>query len=308
MNAGMQPMKIISLGEILWDILPRTEHLGGAPYNFALHAHNLGHEICFVSAVGNDHRGQRALDQMKAANLTTRFVNCSSDYPTGTVTVSFNSSGGTQYQIHRPAAYDFPDPGSADFEALVTPSPQWIYYGTLQQMSASARALTMRLLSATPAAKRFYDVNLRINSYTPDLVRDLALHADVLKLSEEELPAVQEIIGFPGSSREQFCRNSAREFGLEAVCITRGPDGCTLLLQEELVEACGFRIKVADTIGAGDAFSAALVHGLGAGWPAMQIADFANRVGALVASRAGGTPQWTIQEAMALTAHLHNHG
>lgn len=293
-------MKIVSIGEILWDILPQTEHLGGAPYNFALHAHNLGHQVCFVSTVGNDRRGQLALDQIKAANLTTRFVSCSSDYPTGTVTVRFNSSGVPQYQIHRPAAYDFPDLGSADFEALVTPLPQWIYYGTLQQMSASAHALTMRLLGATPAAKRFYDVNLRTDFYTPERVRDLARYADVLKLSEEELPAVQRILGISGSSWEQFCRGCAHEFDLEVICITRGADGCALLIKKEFIAAPGFRIQVADTIGAGDAFSAALVHGLSSSWPAQRIADFANRVGALVASRAGGAPQWTIQEAMAL--------
>ena len=293
-------MKIISLGELLWDIAAEDEHLGGAPFNFALHAHNLGHEICFVSSVGNDHRGRLALDQMKAASMPTRFVRRSSDYPTGTVTVSFSNSGGPQYQVHRPAAYDFPELDPADFEVLVTPSPQWIYYGTLQQMSASAHELTMLLLGAAPSSKCFYDVNLRVDSYTPDLVRSLARHADILKLSEEELPAVQEIIGITGHSREQFCRNCAHEFDLEAVCITRGLAGCSLLLKDEFLEAPGFRVRVADTIGAGDAFSAALVHGLGAGWTALQIADFANRVGALVASRAGGTPRWSVQEAMGL--------
>jgi fructokinase len=293
-------MKIISLGEILWDVLPQTEHLGGAPYNFAVHAHNLGHEICFVSAVGNDPWGDLALDQMQAADIPARFVSRSTDYPTGAVTVSFSSSGGPQYRIHRPAAYDFPGLATADFDALVTPPPQWIYYGTLQQLSPVAHALAMRLLGAAPAAKRFYDVNLRVNSYMPDLVRHLAKQADVLKLSEEELPLIQQIAGISGASPEQFCRNCAYEFDLDAVCITRGPDGCALLLQENFVEAHGYSIQVADTIGAGDAFSAALLHGLGAGWPAPQIANFANRVGALVASRAGGSPQWTVQEAMAL--------
>jgi fructokinase len=300
MKAEILPMKILSLGEILWDILPQSEHLGGAPYNFALHAHNLGHQVCFVSAVGNDRRGQLALDQMKAANLTTRFVSSSSDYPTGTVAVSFSSSGGPQYQIRRPVAYDFPSLGPADIDALLTPPPQWVYYGTLQQMSASAYELTMRLLAEAPAAKCFYDVNLRIDSYTPDLVRDLAHRADVLKLSEEELPAVQKMTGIAGSSHEQFCRNCAHEFGLEAVCITRGPQGCSLLLKDEFLEAPGFRIHVADTVGAGDAFSAALVHGLAAGWPARQVAIFANQVGALIASRSGGAPHWSVQEALAL--------
>jgi len=299
-SGKMLSMKILSLGEILWDILPQSEHLGGAPYNFALHAHNLGHQVCFVSAVGNDRRGELALDQMKAANLTTRFVSSISDHPTGTVAVSLSSLGGPQYQVHRPVAYDFPSLGPADIDSLLVPPPQWIYYGTLQQTSATAHQLTLRLLAQAPAARCFYDVNLRVDSYTPGLVRDLAHRADVLKLSEEELPAVQKIFGISSCSLEQFCRTSARLFHLEAVCVTRGPQGCSLLLQDEFLEAPGFRIHVVDTIGAGDAFSAALVHGLGAGWPASQVAILANQVGAQIASRPGGAPHWTVEEALSL--------
>jgi fructokinase len=305
-------MKIISVGEVLWDILPQTEHLGGAPFNFALHAHNLRHEVCFVSAVGNDPRGQRALAQMEEASLSTRFVHRISGHPTGTVSVTIDGANGPQYQIHRPAAYDFPALAPAEFGALLTPLPDWIYFGTLLQMSTQAHDLILRLLDAAPAAKRFYDVNLRVDSYTPELVRSLAMQAHVLKLNEQELPVIKEVGKIAGSSAgsslEQFCRNCARTFHLEAVCVTQGAKGCALLLGEEFLESHGFRVQVADTIGAGDAFSAALVHGLSAAWPARKIADFANRVGALVASRPGGTPKWTVAEAMTLQpAAATNH-
>ena len=103
-----------------------------------------------------------------------------------------------------------------------------------------------------------------------------------------------------GDSLEQFCRDCLRAFQLDAICITLGPKGCALLLADEYVEGLGFSVKVVDTIGAGDAFSAALIHGIGAGWTATRIAGFANRIGALVASRSGGTPKWTMAEAMAL--------
>src|SRR6478735_9112641 len=293
-------MKIVSIGEVLWDILPEAEHLGGAPFNFALHPPHLGHEVCFVSAVGEDPRGDGVLDQLAQSGLSTRFIHRAPDHPTGTVTVATDSSGLPQYQIHRPAAYDFPALGQPAVDALLTPAPDWIYFGTLQQMSAAAHELTMKLLANTPTARRFYDVNLRANSFTPDLVRTLALQAHILKLNEQEVPALQEIGGIQGESREQFCRNCLQAFQLDAVCITLGPKGCALFLNDEYLEAPGFPIRVADTIGAGDAFSAALLHGLNAGWPLHQIADFANRVGALVASRPGGTPQWTVADAMAL--------
>jgi fructokinase len=293
-------MKIVSFGEVLWDILPSTEHLGGAPFNFAWHAHNLGHEVCFVSAVGNDQRGSRALEQMADLGLSTRFVRRVSNYPTGTVTVALDSLELPQYVIHRPAAYDFPALGPAEFDALVNPAPDWIYFGTLQQTSAPAHNLLLKLITAAAAARYFYDVNLRVDCFTPELVQALVRRAHVVKLNEQEIPFLREIIGLQGDSLEQFCRNCLRTFQLSAVCITLGPKGCALLMDNEYLEAPGFSVKVADTIGAGDAFSAAFIHGISAGWTAAQIAEFANRIGALVASRPGGTPKWTMAEAMML--------
>lgn len=293
-------MKIASIGEVLWDVLPGAEHLGGAPFNFAFHARNLGHEVCFVSAVGNDDYGSRVLARMAKLGLTSRFIRRSSDYPTGTVTVTLDPQGLPRYKIHRPAAYDFPVLGQADLDALLNPAPDWIYFGTLQQTGAPAHELTMKLLRAASAARHFYDVNLRADSFTPELVRTLAHDAHVLKLNEEEFPVLQKMAAVPGVTREQFCRNCLRLFHLDAVCITLGAQGCALLLGNEYLESPGYPANITDTIGAGDAFSAALVHGLTAGWPAAKIADFANRVGALVASRPGGTPHWTVTEAMAL--------
>jgi fructokinase len=293
-------MKIISLGEVLWDILPSAKHLGGAPFNFAWHAHNLGHEVCFVSAVGSDEHGNQALKQMSDAGLSTRFIRRMSTHATGNVTVAMDSLGLPRYTIHRPAAYDFPALSPADFHALLNPTPDWIYFGTLQQMSAPAHDFTLKLLAAAPSAKRLYDVNLRSDSFTPELVRTLALHAHILKLNEQEVPALLEIGAMHGDSREQFCRNCLSTFQLDAICLTLGPEGSALLMHNEYLEAPGFPVKVADAIGAGDAFSAALLHGINAGWPAAQIANFANRVGALVSSRPGGTPHWTVTEAMAL--------
>ena len=218
-----------------------TEHLGGAPFNFAWHAHNLGHEVCFVSAVGNDPRGNQALEQMAEAGLSTRFIRRVSNYPTGTVTVAMDSLGLPQYTIHRPAAYDFPALSPADFEALLNPVPDWIYFGTLQQMSAPAHDLTLRLLAAAPSAKRFYDINLRVDSFTPELVRTLAQHAHILKLNEQEVSRSAAHGAIHGESREQFCRDCLSVFQLDAVCITLGPQGCALLRTMNIWKRLGFR-------------------------------------------------------------------
>jgi len=133
-------------------------------------------------------------------------------------------------------------------------------------------------------------------------VRELMSQATAVKLNEDE---ASEMAGMfrrpPYSSLEEFCRSYAREFGWEAVCVTRGARGCALLIGDEYVEANGYAVEVADTVGAGDAFAAALVHGMGCKWPLRQIADFANRVGALVASRRGAIPDWTVAEGWGLT-------
>jgi fructokinase len=294
-------MKIISIGEVLWDVIGEFEHLGGAPFNFAAHIGRLGHEVLFVSAVGADERGDRVLQRMQDMNLSTRYVARLTEYSTGHVTVSLDSARQPTFVIHRPAAYDVPCLTASDFDSLLSPSPDLIYFGTLQQMSPHARELTLRLLQANPQACRFYDVNLRTGSYEAALVRELLAHTTILKVNDQEIDEMAHLFGEHYSSTERFCSEYSEQFGLEAVCVTHGAQGCSLLLHEEYIEAKGYSVSVVDTVGAGDAFSAAFVHGLSQKWPAVGIADFANRVGALVASRAGAIPWWTVNEAYALT-------
>ena len=293
-------MNILSIGEVLWDVFGDTEHLGGAALNFAAHARILGHSVSFISAVGDDPRGQRAFEKMEAMGLPTRFLHRLKEYPTGIVTVSLNASGQPHFTIHRPAAYDFPELSEADLRELSSQQPDWIYFGTLFQMSPQAKALTSKLIGDNPKARRFYDVNLRENSYEASLVDELMSHATVVKLNDQEVDTIQAMFDWSYRSLEDFCRGGAQRFGWEAVCVTRGESGCALAVGDHYVEAKGYKVRVADTVGAGDAFAAAFVHGLGRGWSPLDIADFANRVGALVASRPGGTPAWGIEETRAL--------
>ena len=292
-------MKVISIGEVLWDIIDDREHLGGASFNFAAHLQKLGHQVSFISAVGDDERGRRILERMTQMGLSTRYVRVDREHATGIVTVTL-TDGQPHFVLHRPAAYDFPQLTASDWDDLLSQSIDWIYFGTLLHMSSVAEELTKEILATLPTARRFYDVNLRANAYTPELVREFMELATVMKLNDTEVAEISAMFGSPFSSLEQFCRDYASRFRLEAVCVTRGPQGCSLLLGEDYVEAPGYHIHVADTVGAGDAFAAGLLHGLGEGWPAKKIADFANRVGAFVASRVGAIPPWTLEEITAL--------
>jgi fructokinase len=148
-------------------------------------------------------------------------------------------------------------------------------------------------------AKNFYDLNLRPGSDSPKLVCELLQSADVVKLNEEELQRVHEFSGLP-LNVEAFCREGSARFGWQAVGVTLGDRGCAVLAGGHYVEAAVHPVEVVDTVGAGDAFAAAFMHGLSQNWPAAEIACFANRIGALVASRHGAIPDWTLEEAVKL--------
>jgi fructokinase len=289
-------MKIVSVGDILWDVFEGGEHLGGATFNFSAHAAQLGHEVSFVSAVGDDDRGRRALERMQELGLTDRFMRTVPDEATGHVTVEMDDAGQPNYTIHRPAAYDYAGLAPDALRGLAEEGPDWVYFGTLHQMADQPRQLTAAIAEACAESRRFYDVNLRKDSYTPELVESLLGAADVVKLNDEEVAVLSEALDLVGESLEEFCHLHAELFGWEAVCVTRGAAGSSALIGDSFVEAPGEAVTVADTVGAGDAFSAAFLHGLDAGWASEKIVSFANQVGALVASREGAIPTWSVNE------------
>ena len=274
-------MKIVVIGEILWDVFGSTEHLGGASFNFAANARRLGHEVIFISGVGDDERGNRALARMEALSLSTHYVRRVPGQPTGIVTVGFVSSQEPVYHLHRPAAYDFVELDQPNF------APDWIYFGTLHQMAPRARSVTHELIASNPSARRFYDINLRPDSYTPELINYLMQLAHVVKLNEAEVREVERLFDWRSHSLEDFCRSSVARFGWQAVCVTRGAAGCAVLIGDTYVAAPAYQVQLADPVGAGDAFAAAFLDGLHKGHAPAEIADSANRAGALAASRSG---------------------
>lgn len=289
-------MRILGFGEILWDLFEDQEHLGGAVLNLCVHASRLGHDVSLISAVGNDDRGRRALEKLAALGLSTRFVPVAADHPTGIVTVTVDPGGEPSYVIHRPAAYDSVSLSEADFGTLSAFLPDWICYGTLHSMAPDARELLRALVARHPHARRFYDVNLRRDSFTEELVPELLKFAHLVKFNEAEARAVQAMFGTGEESLEAFCRNYAERLGWQGVCVTRGEQGCALLLHDRYEELDGYPIQVVDTVGAGDAFAAAFLHGVHAGWPPRRVGEFANRLGSLVASRPGGIAEWSAAE------------
>jgi fructokinase len=287
------------LGEVLWDLFPDSMHLGGAPLNFGVHASRLGHPVYLISAVGADELGTRAASDIAALDLDTTFLRTTAALPTGSATVTLSAEGKPSFRIQRPAAYDAMQFTSQDLEKLKSRKPGWLYFGTLFASTPDGRSVLDRLLNALDDTIKFYDLNLRPSADSPELVKHLMEQADVVKLNEEELSRVHAFCSMP-STIEGFCREGVARYGWRAVAVTLGASGCAVLAHDSYVEESGCAVDVADTVGAGDAFAAAFMHGLDADWPLREVAKFANRVGALVASRHGAIPDWTVEEVVRL--------
>jgi fructokinase len=284
------------VGEVLWDVFPDSVRLGGAPLNFAVHAKRLGHYPILISSLGDDELGRKAACEIAAFGLDISMLRRSERFGTGTASVTVDDTGQPTFRIARPAAYDDLCLTSNELRMLSQLKPSWFYYGTLFPSTPNGKASLQQLLNALPNASRFYDVNLRSGFDSPELVAELIAAANVVKLNESEAHTLGSILGLP-HELESFCRMGAERFGWCAVCITLGERGCAMFDRGRFVLSEGYAVQVADTVGAGDAFAAAFLHGLVNCWPVSDIAQFANRVAALVVGRPGAIPEWSIAEA-----------
>ncbi len=293
-------LRIVVFGEVLWDCYRDHQTLGGSPLNFAVHAARLGCRPALVSAVGEDSLGKTARARILELGVPDAFLDTTPLVATGRVSVEVDERGQPAFTIHRPAAYDAVKLSATQLRELSDWGPAWLYYGTLSSMAQRPKEALLQLMEALPNARRFYDVNLREASYTPELVSDLMARANVVKLNADEMRTIASLDGLPCGCIEEFCRAGRTRYGWETVAVTMGEHGCGLWMNNQYEEVAGYAVEVADTVGAGDAFAAAFVHGLSQGWGLREIGEFANKVGAIVASRPGGTPDWTVEEALGI--------
>lgn len=284
MAEGNTPL-LVGLGEILWDLLPAGKQLGGAPANFAYHAAALGGRGAVVSRVGRDALGDEILRRLDAMGLDRSCVSVDSAHPTGTVTVDLDRNGVPTYVIHSDVASDFV---MADEIVLdLVRRADGVCFGTLAQRSPPSREAIRAFLGATrTGCLRVFDINLR-RQYDANILHDLMKVSDVLTLNDEELPVVAKLLELPeGVELEELLRR----FPLRVIAVTRGRRGSVLLDRTTRVEHTGYEAGVRDTVGAGDAFTAAVALGLLRGLPLQRISDAANRVASYVCSQAGATP------------------
>lgn len=289
MSGSETPKIVVGLGEVLWDMLPSGKLLGGAPANCAYHANALGAEGIVLSAVGNDPLGHEILDSLKVKGLNTDYVAVLDEYETGTVTVALNDEGQPSYTIHEGVAWDHV-PMTQEYLALAQ-SCDAVCYGSLAQRSEGSRESIQSFLKATrPDCLRVFDINIRQDAMDQGLLETLLGLAKVLKLNDEELPYLATLFELEGEVGDQLGQLRER-FNLDLIAYTRGAHGSILLNAAEVVDLPGGEtIEVADTVGAGDAFTAALIMCILNGYDLKTIAEQAHARASLVCTKPGGMP------------------
>ena len=283
-----RPITVAGIGEILWDVLEDNEKLGGAPVNFAYHINALGGHGIPISAVGEDERGRRALAELARHGLPTATISRTPSFGTGYVRVTMDKNGVPAYDFASDKAWDHL---MLDENLLaVADSLHGVCFGTLAQRSEQSRKAIYSFIEALPTtALRICDLNLRRPYYNREIIEASLARADMLKLSDEELQVIAAMFSLGGSD-EAALREIMARHSLDIAVLTRGPAGCLLLSCDECVALPGIACSVVDTIGAGDAFTAATTLGRLLGRPLAAIAEHANRLAAYVCTCQGAMP------------------
>ena len=283
---------ILSVGEVLWDLFPEGARFGGATANFACHAAMLGGEVSILSSVGNDQRGDDAIAILQGFGIDTSLMQQTSDVPTGTVGVSVDAVGKPSFEIQAESAWDRVAWTNA-LEARLA-AVDAIYFGTLGQRGQLARATIRRAAGFAKARNilRVFDVNLRRPFYDAALIRDSMALASVLKLSDDEIEEVATACGVtPDAKPESTLRSLLARCELDLAVMTRGAEGAILVSAEDTIFQPGFPTAVRDTVGAGDAFTAALTVGLLRRTSLEIIVRNACQIAAAVCAHSGAVPR-----------------
>ena len=282
--------QVAVIGEVLWDVFPDQQRLGGAPANFAGHVHGLAGEVVdvtLISAIGEDSLGEETLQRLKQNSLATNAIQTSS-HPTGKVIVTLQD-GSPEYEIAHPAAWD--DIHWTSAAATAAENADAVCFGTLAQRSAVSRETIQKFIAATGSScLRMLDINIRPTMDDKNVYLQSLELANMLKLSDEELAILAEQFELVGDDISQL-KQLATRFDLQLIAFTRGGDGATLIRGDEVNHCEGVPTTVVDTVGAGDSFTATLVWELLQGHGLAVANQNACRVAAFVCSQNGATPE-----------------
>ncbi len=280
---------ILSIGEILFDLFPQYRRIGGAPFNFAFHLQSLGFDTRFISRVGDDENGREILEFLKERDFNPEFIQIDNDHKTGEVQVTLDGNGNARFHIVEDVAYDHI--ACTDAVQALMAEANLVYYGSLIQRSPQGFAQVGEMLRNRGEGTRcLYDVNFRPGSYDERIVRASLAACSILKLNNDELPIIQEMLSIPGGTEAAVHRLMA-DHRLEVVALTLGGEGSRLYTREgRYTAAPSDALSVVDTVGAGDGFTAILAAGYLAGWDGDRILQTATRFASRICEIEGAIP------------------
>lgn len=287
----MSNPSIVCFGEVLWDLLPSGKVAGGAPMNVAYHSSNFGLKSSMISRVGDDDSGREILEFLKEKGVPTDLIQIDPTYPTGTVKVTLDEKGSPSYEIVQPVAWDHIHPDESAKNAVKKAGA--LVFGSLACRNDRSKNTLLELLDM--AKFRVFDVNLRPPFFTKNLLETLLFKADIVKMNDEELDIVA---GWNDAGGDELSKlQTVREkFDIQAIVMTKGPNGAVLLDESGFYTQGGIPVEVKDTIGSGDSFLAGFLKKWMTGASPLECLGFACATGALVATKKGGTPAISEEE------------
>lgn len=299
-SSRIKPIKALTFGEALFDIIKGSAHLGGAPLNLAAHLAKLGAKPAVITAVGRDELGKSLLARAEAMGIDISYILTDEKRPTGTVTVELQAEGIPVFTINEGVAWDATTPGEKEFRDLFREKWDVFCFGTLAQRSEENRKTLERLFSEIKSKNFFYDVNLRAGYCKKEWILSSLEHSTILKMNEEEAATIFCLLfGTAGTcksltSYKAFCRLVNEKYPeISVICITKGPRGAAVYNKGVYEEVETTPVEVADTVGAGDAFSAGFLYAYLSGYGVSKATSIACILGTYVASKPGAVPEYS---------------
>ncbi len=281
--------RMVGIGELLWDLLPEGKQLGGSPMNVVYHCQAAGINSAVISAIGKDALGSEIIDQLTKRSVSTEFVQFHEDKPTGTVTVTLDQ-GIPDFTIHPDVAWD--EIIWNDKLEELAQTVDAVAFGSLPQRNDISRNCILSFLeSMKPESLRIFDINIRQDFHSKELINASLSHCNILKINDEELPILANYLNLEGSEEEQL-RTLIDHYTLKLIAYTKGAHGSWLITQDAKTEMLAPKIKISDTVGAGDAFTGVMIAGILNGNPLKEIHQKATEVAAWVCTKAGAMPTY----------------
>ncbi len=286
-----QKLKILGFGAVLWDKINGNLKIGGAMFNLIAHCKKMGSDSYLISSIGNDKLGIKTKSVLKEKGIKTDFINIVGK-STCVVKVDTDDNGEPSYHLSDSTSWDFIDIDESDIELINKIQFDFFCFGTLEQRSRKNTESLKYIFNNCNFGNIFCDINLRLNYYDKSRTKYSLEKCNILKMNWEETDILKNILGLKKNKYKNFLEKLSREFNIDVICVTKGKLGADIYSKNDLIYCPGYKVKVKDTVGSGDAFSAALITKIYNKSSLKDACEYACKIGAVVASKRGAVPSY----------------